>query len=314
MTKSKADQQSLSRSGVFKGDVDLRVQSFTQSLASDERLFRHDVAGSAAHAEMLTAIGVLKDEENSIIQAGLREILAEYERGAFTLRPELEDVHMNIEAALIERLEQAGHGDIGRKLHTGRSRNDQVATDARLWTRASIDQIIGALVGVQRALVARCVVDEGTILPAYTHLQRAQPVLAAHYWLAYCEKFERDRERLLDCRRRANVNPLGTAALAGTSFPVNREMTAKALGFDGVIANSLDSSSDRDFLVEFTFCLSMIACHLSSWAEEWIIWSSVEFPVHSGSSAILHGIFHHAAENQPGCSRVDSRQERSGNR
>jgi argininosuccinate lyase len=179
---------------------------------------------------------------------------------------------MHVEQALIERL-----GDVGRKLHTGRSRNDQVATDLRLWCREAVDRTDELLQSLQRAFVQRCNQDLSVILPAYTHLQRAQPVLAAHVWLAYCEKFQRDRERLQDCRRRLNVCSLGAAALAGTSLPIDRNDVARRLGFDGVSANSLDTSSDRDFVVELAFDLTMIAEHLSGWAEEWILWSTTEF-------------------------------------
>jgi argininosuccinate lyase len=179
---------------------------------------------------------------------------------------------MHVEQALIARL-----GDVGRKLHTARSRNDQVSTDLRLWVRGAIDQIDQRLVALQRAWLSRTDRDAGVILPAYTHLQRAQPVLAAHHWLAWCEKHERDRQRLADCRRRTNVLSLGSAAVAGTSLPIDRQDVARRLGFDDVAANSIDASSDRDFVVEFAFVLAMIATHLSNWAEEWILWSTVEF-------------------------------------
>ncbi len=179
---------------------------------------------------------------------------------------------MNIERSLVERI-----GDVGRKLHTGRSRNDQVSTDLRLWIRGEIDHLARELRELQRAFVGRAEQDAGVILPGYTHLQRAQPVLAVHYWLAYCEKFERDRHRLADCRRRVNQLPLGAAALAGTTIPIDRQMVAQELGFEGIAANSLDASGDRDFAVEFAFCLAMIAEHLSGWAEEWILWSTTEF-------------------------------------
>jgi argininosuccinate lyase len=179
---------------------------------------------------------------------------------------------MHIERALIDRI-----GDVGRKLHTARSRNDQVATDLRLWVRWAIDELDARLIEVQRAFVGRCDRDADVILPGYTHFQRAQPVLAPHYWLAYCEKFERDRLRLADCRRRVNVLPLGAAALAGTSLPIDRADVAARLGFEGVAANSLDAASDRDFALEFAFVLTVIAEHLSTWAEEWILWSTVEF-------------------------------------
>ncbi len=188
------------------------------------------------------------------------------------LRPELEDIHMHIEQALIDRL-----GDVGRKLHTGRSRNDQISTDLRLWLRDQIDRVDALLADLQRAFLGRCEKDAGVILPAYTHMQRAQPVLAAHYWLAYCEKFGRDRQRLQDCRRRVNVCSLGCAAVAGSTIPLDRQMVADELGFAGLAANSLDVSSDRDFVVEAVFALAMIAEHLSGWAEEWILWTTTEF-------------------------------------
>jgi argininosuccinate lyase len=179
---------------------------------------------------------------------------------------------MHVEQALIDRL-----GDVGRKLHTARSRNDQIATDLRLWVRWAIDQIDQRLAALQRAFVDRCDADADVILPGYTHTQRAQPVSAPHYWLAYCEKFQRDRLRLADCRRRVNVLPLGAAALAGTSLPIDRADVAARLGFDEVAANSLDAVSDRDFALEFAFALTLIAEHLSGWAEEWILWSTAEF-------------------------------------
>ena len=221
---------------------------------------------------MLAKIGILSADEASQIVAGLEQIGQEIAAGEFRFRIELEDVHMNIERALVERI-----GDVGRKLHTARSRNDQVSTDLRLWVREQIDSIYAKLAGLQRAFVGRADRDAGVILPGFTHLQRAQPVLAAHYWLAYCEKLQRDRDRLADCRRRVNQLPLGTAALAGSTIPVDREMLANELDFEGVVANSLDSSSDRDFVLEFAFDLALIAAHLSGWAEEWILWSTTEF-------------------------------------
>ncbi len=221
---------------------------------------------------MLAKQKMISGDERDAIVAELGRILSELEAGTFPLNRALEDIHMNIEQALIDRL-----GDVGRKLHTGRSRNDQVATDMRLWIRDAIDRLDDHLANFQRAFLGRCSLDEGVILPAYTHLQRAQPVLAAHYWLAYVEKFQRDRERLADCRKRVNHLSLGTAALAGTSMPIDREFVAAELGFDDILRNSIDSSSDRDFCLEFAFCLSVIAIHLSGWAEEWILWSTKEF-------------------------------------
>jgi argininosuccinate lyase len=258
--------------GVFDGATDPRVEKFTESVSFDRRLYAQDIRGSIAHARMLSTVGVLTAEEAGKIIAGLEQIGSEIAAGTFVFRQELEDVHMNIERSLIERI-----GDVGRKLHTGRSRNDQVSTDFRLWIRDAIDTIDGLLTNVQRAFVGRCTHDEGVILPGYTHLQRAQPVLANHYWLAYCEKFQRDRDRLADCRRRVNQLPLGTAALAGTTIPIDRQQVADELDFAGLVANSIDSSSDRDFAIEFAFALTLIAEHLSTWAEEWILWSTTEF-------------------------------------
>jgi len=258
--------------GTFEEPTDRRVEEFTESVSFDRRLYAQDIAASIAHAQMLAKVGLLAPEECQQIEQTLGEIRQEIEQGRFPFSVELEDVHMHIERALVERI-----GDVGRKLHTGRSRNDQVSTDLRLWVREAIDRIDARLVALQRAWVGRCEGDAGVILPGYTHLQRAQPVLAPHYWLAYCEKHQRDRQRLADARRRTNVLSLGTAALAGTSLPIDREDVARRLGFDGVTANSLDSSSDRDFVLEFVFALAVIAEHLSTWAEEWILWSTSEF-------------------------------------
>jgi argininosuccinate lyase len=257
---------------VFDQATDRRVEEFTQSVSFDRRLFAHDIRGSIAHAHMLSKVGVLSDEERHQIVTALEEIGREITAGSFNFRQDLEDVHMNVERALIDRI-----GDVGRKLHTGRSRNDQIATDIRLWVRDEIDSVSARLEQLQRAFLDRTERDAGVILPAYTHLQRAQPVLAAHYWLAYCEKLERDRDRLADCRLRVNQLPLGSAALAGTSIPIERHMVAEELEFDGILANSIDGSSDRDFILEFAFCLTTIALHLSGWAEEWILWSTIEF-------------------------------------
>jgi argininosuccinate lyase len=267
-----AKQQQKPWGGVFTGDTDPRVEKFSESVSFDYRLYAHDIRGSIAHARMLAETGMLTAEERDQIVAGLEAIRGEIAGGRFTFRQDLEDVHMNVERALIDRI-----GDVGRKLHTGRSRNDQVSTDFRLWIREAIDRADLLLANLQRAFIDRCDRDHGVILPGYTHMQRAQPVLANHYWLAYTEKFQRDRDRLADCRRRVNQLPLGTAALAGTTIPINRGHVAQQLGFDGVVANSLDSSSDRDYAIEFAFALTMVAEHLSTWAEEWILWSTVEF-------------------------------------
>lgn len=258
--------------GVFDQATDRRVERFTESVSFDSRLYAHDIRGSIAHAQMLCRVGLLDQGECQQIEQNLREIQREIEEDRFRFSIELEDIHMHIERALIDRI-----GDVGRKLHTGRSRNDQVATDMRLWVRDAIDEIDLALAELQAAFVGRCDADFDVILPGYTHMQRAQPVLAPHYWLAYCEKYQRDRDRLADCRRRVNVSSLGAAALAGTSLPIDREDVARRLGFDCVARNSLDVSSDRDFVVEFAFVLALVAEHLSTWAEEWILWSTTEF-------------------------------------
>src|SRR5579884_4379354 len=247
--------------GRFRGDTDARVEAFTESISLDRRLYRHDIRASQAHAHMLAEVGLLTASEAESIVAALDAISADIESGKFEFSIQLEDIHTHIEHALIERL-----GDVGRKLHTGRSRNDQVVTDVKLWVRDAIDDLGGRLHELQSALLTAAERDRDLVLPGYTHLQRAQPVLGAHYFLAYVEKYQRDRDRLADCRRRVNVLPLGAAALAGTSLPIDRDNVARRLGFDSVAANSLDVSSDRDFLAEFLFGLSLIAVHLSGWA------------------------------------------------
>lgn len=252
--------------------MDASLARFSESISFDHRLYRHDIRGSIAHATMLCRQGLLTSEELAAIERELRAIEGRIERGEMPFRIELEDIHMHIEQSLIDTL-----GDVGRKLHTARSRNDQIATDLRLWVRDGLDRIDARLRELQRAFLERCDRDAGTIVPAYTHLQRAQPVLASHYWLAYIEKLERDRGRVADCRRRVNSCPLGGAAVAGTSMPIDRHYTAELLGFETVAANSIDISSDRDFAVESVFVLSMIAIHLSGWAEEWILWSTTEY-------------------------------------
>jgi argininosuccinate lyase len=258
--------------GRFSGDTDDRVEAFTESISFDRRLYRQDVIASQAHARMLADVGLLSADEARHICAALDDIAGEIDRGVFAFSVKLEDIHTHIEHALIERL-----GDVGRKLHTGRSRNDQVVTDVKLWVRDAIDRLDGLLRETQAALVASAERDHDLVLPGYTHMQRAQPVLAAHYFLAYVEKYQRDRDRLADCRKRVNVLPLGAAALAGTSLPIDRDNVARQLGFDGVAANSLDVSSDRDFTLEFVFDLTVIALHLSGWAEEWVLWTTTEF-------------------------------------
>ncbi|MFH5806081.1 argininosuccinate lyase [Alienimonas sp. DA493] len=258
--------------GRFAGGTDPRVETFTESISFDARLAPHDVAGSKAHATMLAENGLLTAEERDAIHKGLDEVLAEINAGTFPFRTELEDVHMHIESALTEKI-----GDAGRKLHTARSRNDQVSTDLKLFVREACDRLDELLADVQRAFVGRCEQDLDVVIPGYTHLQRAMPVSAAHSWLCWVEKLNRDRGRVRDCRARLNESPLGAAALAGTTLPIDRDRTAELLGFDRPAANSLDISSDRDFLLEYLFALSVTATHLSQWAEEWIVWFSTEF-------------------------------------
>src|SRR3954469_5757053 len=258
--------------GRFAAPTDRLVEQFTESISFHRRLYPQDVRASQAHARMLAAAGILTPSEAEQIAVALDAIKADIEAGRMEYRTSLEDIHTHIEAELIRRL-----GDLGRKLHTARSRNDQVVTDVKLWGREAIDDLDVRLAHLQQAFLDFAERERDVVLPAYTHLQRAQPVLAAHYFLAYVEKLQRDRDRLADCRKRVNVLPLGVAALAGTSLPIDRQAVAKALGFDEVCRNSLDASSDRDFAAEFVFCLSLVAVHLSNWAEEWILWTTTEF-------------------------------------
>jgi len=258
--------------GRFGEATDAFVARFTASIGFDHRLYRQDIAGSIAHAEMLARAGILTAAERDAIATGLEAIRTRIEAGEFQWSETLEDVHMNIEAALTEAI-----GAAGKKLHTGRSRNDQVATDIRLWLRREIDAIAAEILRLQRALVDLAEREADTIMPGFTHLQTAQPVTFGHHLLAWYEMLARDRDRLRDCRRRLNRSPLGAAALAGTSYPIDRELTASLLGFDGPAANSLDAVSDRDFAIEFCAAASLIMTHLSRAAEELILWASAQF-------------------------------------
>ena len=258
--------------GVFTEATDARVERFTESISFDSRMYEQDIRGSIAHARMLSDVGLLTCDEFAAIERELTAIKERIATGDFEYSTALEDVHMHVEKALTDKL-----GDVGRKLHTARSRNDQVSTDFRLWIRDAIDALDVLLAEVQKAFVGRCDGDFDVVVPAYTHTQRAQPVLAPHIWLAYVEKFQRDRERLADCRKRVNTLSLGAAACAGTSLPIDRTKTAEYLGFESIAANSVDVSSDRDFAVEFAFDMAQIAIHLSVWAEDWIWQSTVEF-------------------------------------
>ena len=257
---------------MFSEPMSELVQRYTASVGFDRRLAAADIAGSLAHAEMLAAQGVLSAQDHASITRGMALIATDIEAGRFEWKLELEDVHLNIEARLTQLA-----GDAGKRLHTGRSRNDQVATDVRLWLRGEIDQLAPLLAGMQRALVKAAEPHTETILPGYTHLQVAQPVSFAHHLLAYVEMFARDAERLADVRKRVNRLPLGAAALAGTSYPLDRERVAKTLGFDGVCANSLDAVSDRDFAIEFASWAAITMMHVSRLAEEIVLWMSQNF-------------------------------------
>jgi argininosuccinate lyase len=258
--------------GRFESMTDERVADFTRSVDIDRALAADDIAGSIAHVHGLGRAGLLADEEVTALVAGLEGLRGEVEAGAFVWDPALEDVHMNLESALGQRI-----GPLAGRLHTGRSRNDQVATDLRLWLRRALDEMDAAILGMERALVGLAVRDGEAIMPGTTHIQPAQPVLLAHHLLAYVEMLERDRGRLADCRRRANVSPLGSGALAGAGYPLDREATAAELGFDGVTANSLDAVSDRDFVVEALAAFALCMVHLSRLAEEITWWSNPRF-------------------------------------
>jgi argininosuccinate lyase len=259
-------------SALFTEPMSELVQRYTASVGFDHRLWRADIDGSLAHAEMLAAQGVIGAQDLADIRRGMAQIVDEIEGGRFEWKLELEDVHLNIEARLTALV-----GDAGKRLHTGRSRNDQVATDVRLWLRGEIDQLAPLLAQMQRALVELAARHAGTVMPGFTHLQVAQPVSFGHHLLAYVEMFARDAERLADTRRRVNRLPLGAAALAGTSYPLDRERVARTLGFDGVCMNSLDAVSDRDFAIEFSAWAAITMVHVSRLAEELVLWMSQSF-------------------------------------
>ena len=258
--------------GRFTENTDAFVAAFTASVEFDQRMYRQDIEGSIAHARMLARVGVLTLEDCAVVVDGLEAIRAEIERGEFEWSVALEDVHMNIEARLTERI-----GDAGKRLHTGRSRNDQVATDIRLYLRDAIDAILSELKRLQGGLVELAACEAETIMPGFTHLQVAQPVTFGHHLLAWFEMLKRDCERLMDCRKRVNVMPLGAAALAGTSYPLDRHYTAQLLEFAAPCANSLDAVSDRDFAIEFAAGAAILMTHLSRMAEELVLWSSAQF-------------------------------------
>ena len=270
MSDKKPSNQSWG--GRFSEPTDAFVARFTASVSFDQRLYKQDIEGSQAHAAMLTRAGILTEPEHQQIKTGLEEILNDIEAGTFEWSVALEDVHMNIEAALTAKI-----GITGKKLHTGRSRNDQVATDIRLWLRAEITAIQRELHRLQEGLLFIAEREASTIMPGFTHLQTAQPVTFGHHLLAWYEMLVRDQGRLADCKKRLNQSPLGSAALAGTTYPIDREYTAQLLGFDGPTANSLDSVSDRDFAIEFCAFASLLMTHLSRASEELVLWASAQF-------------------------------------
>jgi argininosuccinate lyase len=269
---SQNDQPIKPWGGRFSEATDAFVERFTASIGFDYRLYHHDINGSIAHATMLAKVGVLTEAERDQIIAGLEEIRAEIIAGKFTWSVSLEDVHMNIEAMLTQRI-----GLTGKKLHTGRSRNDQVATDIRLYMRDEIDAIAKELTRLQQGMLGLAEANADTIMPGFTHLQTAQPVTFGHHLLAWFEMLQRDYGRLLDCRKRINQSPLGAAALAGTTYPIDRAYTAQLLGFDAPTENSLDSVSDRDFAIEFCAFASILLTHLSRMSEELVLWTSSQF-------------------------------------
>lgn len=258
--------------GRFTESTDAFVEEFTASINFDKILYDVDIQGSIAHASMLAKVGVLTEEESVLIIEGLNTIVGKIESNQFEWSVSLEDIHMNIEARLIEEI-----GETGKKLHTGRSRNDQVATDIRLYLRAVIDNTLQEILRLQEGLVTLAEKEIDTIMPGFTHLQVAQPITFGHHLLAWSEMLKRDYDRLEDCRKRVNVLPLGAAALAGTTYPIDRAYTAKLLSFDSVAENSLDAVSDRDFAIEFISCAALIMTHLSRFSEELVLWSSAQF-------------------------------------
>ena len=272
MSENSLNKKAESWSGRFSEPVAELVKQYTASVSFDKRLAEFDIAGSIAHARMLGAQGIIAQTDVIAIESGLGEILAEINAGKFEWLLDLEDVHLNIEKRLTDKI-----GDAGKRLHTGRSRNDQVATDVRLWLRATTDDVLANIKSLQISLLDLAEQHAETIMPGFTHLQVAQPVTFGHHLMAYFEMLKRDAERFVDCRKRINRLPLGAAALAGTSYPINREMVAKSLGFDGVCENSLDAVSDRDFAIEFTAAASVLMMHLSRFSEELILWSSPRF-------------------------------------
>lgn len=270
--------------GRFRGKTAKIVEFFTESISFDKRLWRYDIEGSIAHAMMLGKQGIISKDDSEAIIKGLREIASEIESGRFKFRDDLEDIHMNIEYALTQRI-----GETGKKLHSARSRNDQIALDIRLYIRAEIKEILTMIRSLQRVLLETAEKNIDIIMPGFTHMQRAQPILLSHHLLAYIYMLDRDSERLRDCLKRLNRLPLGACAMAGTSLPIDRRYVAKILGFDGVIENSIDAVSERDFVIEFIGDASIMMMHLSRFAEELVLWSTEEFGFITISDAFTTG-------------------------
>ena len=289
-------------SGRFNEPVSELVKKYTGSIEFDKRLAQWDIQGSLAHAEMLCQSGVLPASDLDAIRQGMAEILAEIKAGKIEWSLDLEDVHMNIERRLTDKI-----GDAGKRLHTGRSRNDQVATDIRLWLRDQITVIQDLIRSLQTALVDLAEQNAETVMPGFTHLQVAQPVSFGHHMLAYVEMLGRDFERMTDCRKRVNRMPLGAAALAGTTYPIQREITAELLGFEQICQNSLDAVSDRDFAVEFTAAASLIMVHLSRLSEELIFVDESAFRIYRHCRPLLHRFVHHAAKEKSRRTRTRAR-------
>ncbi|HOD83452.1 MAG TPA: argininosuccinate lyase [Phycisphaerae bacterium] len=296
MAKKNTATSGKSWQGRLTADLDAATAKLVASIDVDHVLWKYDIAGSLVHARMLQRQGVLTQRELASIRKGLLAVAGELEAGTLALPIELEDIHMVIEKALIERV-----GSVGGKLHTGRSRNDQVALDLRLWARDAVDRLAGLVGDLQRAFLglARC--QGEVIMPAYTHLQRAQPILAGAALLAYVEMLQRDVTRLADARKRINVCPLGSGAVAGTSLPLDRQFVAAELGFDDVTRNSIDATSDRDFLAELCFACSLLGVHLSRWAEDWIIYSTTEF-----GAVVLHDAYCTSSSMMPQKKNADT--------
>ena len=304
-----AEKSGNTWSGRFDEPVSELVQRYTASVGFDRRLAEYDIQGSLAHARMLSDAGIIDADNLAAIEAGLSQIRDEIRSGEFVWRLELEDVHLNIEKRLTALI-----GDAGKRLHTARSRNDQVATDVRLYLRASIDDIVRLIHAMQHVLLDLAEQHADTVMPGFTHLQVAQPVVFGHHLMAYFEMLKRDAERLSDCRRRANKLPLGAAALAGTSYPINREMVARQLEFDGVCENSLDAVSDRDFAIEFCAGAALIMTHLSRLSEELILWMSPSFGFIDLADRFLYRFIHHATKKESGRTGAGARENRARQR